>query len=324
MKVFIHAIPRDNAQGLHEFESDSTGQKLKKNKIGAYPKDRFRMAIDSKTGLCKSGLSKPWIENGAQKKDKDGNLLTLQDYYEQKFQLEKGYLHSKPTERDIATPLLKDKSFSPVEEIFIELNDGTTVLDLDILEDCLEYEFALEHPFIANSEKEYRQHKWPKAMYYIAVENESDEIKYQKTAAISTATSYLHDDILTLPYKRQMIVILKISSARSVLTEAQVHNLLYEYVQNSTHGPGSNLEKFKELYLMIKDAKGRPEFDARYTLQKSQDYYVINEKQGTYSWVRPTGVIVIGETYGEAIQFITNPKKVAVIEELKHELSAKE
>lgn len=321
-KVFIHSIPRtESATGLHEWTDLRSGKRLNKTKVGALTGTKFAILSSNKIGGYATGLYKPWIENGVQKKSKDGSDLILQDYYEQK--------HSKP--KGFYTNILSDsrgerfdeKSRTYIETLFIIMSEGTTVLDLDNPEDEIKYEAILESHFFANSEKEWRSYKWPKAQFYIALENESDEIKYQKSVAKSGAIAELHSSDLSLPYKRQIIIILSISNARTILQEAQVHNLLMDFIEASTGTVGSNIDKFKELTNLVKTPKGRIELESRYLLQEAQDFSVIREKQGSYIWVRPTGTITIGETYAEAIDFILNPKKAILVDELKDEIKIK-
>jgi hypothetical protein len=87
---------------------------------------------------------------------------------------------------------------------------------------------------------------------------------------------------------------------------------------------GTNIDKFMELVNLIKTVKGKIDLDAKYLLQQLIDYRVVSEKQSTYTWMRPTGAIVLGETYTEAVEFLTNPKKQALIEDLRAELKIKE
>jgi hypothetical protein len=319
-KVFIQTIPRETAQGMEHWVIGANGTKSQKTKIGFMVNDTFCPMYSSKIGGLATNLDKPWIEQGVQKKDPiTQEPLVMQDYYEQRFRKPKGFLHNRPA--NIRSAEINEKDMSYFENLTIVLNDGTTVLDLDNFDDCMKYEVALASWWCANSEKEWKGHKWPKAQYYIALENESDELKYQKNAIKSNAIAQLHSSELTLSYKRSMIVILKIANARTTLTEAQVHNLLYEYVDASTGTVGTNIDKFMELVNLIKTVKGRIDLDAKFFLQQLLDYRVIAEKQGSYTWMRPTGAIVLGETYTEAIEFLVNPKKQALIEDLRAQLN---
>lgn len=320
-KIFIYSIPRESAYNVQEWTSDNSGKKLNKTKIGAYADTKFDIPYSNKLAGRMTGLYKPWLENGVQKKDKDGTPLTLQDYYERKHGRPKGFYHNKPS--DLKGDILDETKKSYIETIIIKVNDGSTVLDLDNPDDELRYEAILEHPYFANSEKEWRSHKWPKAQYYIALENESDQIKFERNAAKGQAIADLFSNDLTLNYKRQIVVILNLSNARTSLLESQIQNLLMDYIESSSGTVGSNIDKFKELFNLVKTPKGRIELDARYLLQEALDYRVISEKQGSYSWVRPTGVITLGENYTEAVDFLTNPKKTVLVEELKDEIKIK-
>lgn len=321
-KIFIHSIPRsESATGIHAWKDPISGKDINKTKVGALTTTKFGIFSSKKVGGYATGLYKPWLENGVQKKDKQGNPLTLQDYYEQKHNRPNGYYSNLQTDPRGETFDEAKKSY--IEKLSISMSEGTTVLDLDNPDDEIRYEAILESPFFANSEKEWRTYKWPKAQFYIALENESDEIKYQKSVAKSSAIAELHGSDLTLPYKRKIITILSISNARTILQEAQVHNLLMDYIEASTGSIGSNIDKFKELANLIKTPKGRIELEARYLLQEAQDFSVLREKQGSYIWVRPTGVITIGETYAEAIDFFLNPKKAILVDELKEEIKMK-
>lgn len=185
------------------------------------------------------------------------------------------------------------------------------------------YYVALDSKFIANSEQEYRAHKWPKAQYYIALENEAEEMKYKRTQIKSEAFSKLHHKNMDPLTKKKFIFILGLSKTTSTLTEEQVHNLLFDYIDKSGYTDGSNIDKFTEVFELTKNADGRREIEARLLLKKSLDSRVIYEKQGSYKWVRSSGVLTIGDTYAEAVDFLINPKKEALVEELEEEINAK-
>ena len=70
-------------------------------------------------------------------------------------------------------------------------------------------------------------------------------------------------------------------------------------------------------------ATGREEFEARYILKQSTDLRIVYEKQGTYTWVRPQGQIVLGDRFRDAVSFILNPKKSTEVEELQEAIKNK-
>tara|TARA_R110000851_G_scaffold53289_3_gene126383 strand:- start:1577 stop:2230 length:654 start_codon:yes stop_codon:yes gene_type:complete len=201
-----------------------------------------------------------------------------------------------------------------------KFKDGCTVLDLNNLDDLLGYHMILDSKYVANSEKEMRSHKWPKAKWYIALSNESDELKYNKSIRKSKAFAALHSKEMTEAIKRRMIHVLELANSTAPISEEQTHNLLYNYLEATTFTPGSNLDKFEELNLLINNPKGKNELLARHMLKQALDTRVIYEKSQTYNWVRPGGVIELGNTYTEAIDFLQNPKKEALIEDLQKEI----
>jgi hypothetical protein len=78
-----------------------------------------------------------------------------------------------------------------------------------------------------------------------------------------------------------------------------------------------------ELVNGLQTPKGRIELEARYLLQACVDHRVVIDKQATYTWIRSTGPIILGETYNEAISTLTNPKKDVLVQELRDELKIK-
>lgn len=191
------------------------------------------------------------------------------------------------------------------------------------MNDEMGYYIMLGSSKVANSEREWREHKWPKAEFYISLENESDEIKHKKNSIKAKAFASLESSDLTSPLKRKVVSILELASSRANLTAEQVENTLYEYVDKSSFLPGSNIDKLTEVLSLLKTPHGREQFEARYILKQAIDARVIYEKQDTYTWTRSRGPLVIGERYTEAIDFILNPKKAAEVEELLAEINAK-
>ena len=131
MKVFIYSIPRQSAFGIHDWTSDSSGVKLLKTKIGK-TKDKIPALFSPKYGGLANGLSyKPWIQDGTQVKDEKGNPLTLQHKMEKKWNLPEGYLTHKSWRK--GDPI-KEENWTYFQRMAWKLNDGSTVLDLDLFE----------------------------------------------------------------------------------------------------------------------------------------------------------------------------------------------
>ena len=321
-KVFIRSIPRATATGISDWVNDASGMKLQKTKIGDRANTTLCITYSKKHGGLATGLHEPWTENGVIKKEADGTALTLQDYYERKFGFNKGYLTNQLTDPMGLRPFDEGKR-TYMEDLIVTLNDGTTILDLSEFDDLMRYHAILEHPKVANSEKEWKAHKWPNAEFFIAMESEHETLKYQRLAVKTKAISQLYHPALTLPVRRKAIVILGITTARTTMTEEQIHNLMYEFIDNTTANNGNNIPHFNEIIALLETPKGRIEFESKYLLRAAIDYRVIIEKAGTYTWIRANGPIVFGETYTEAIDTLTNPKKDALVQELKDELKLK-
>jgi len=319
MKIFIYSIERPSAFGIQDWVNDASGKKLKKTKIGRC-RDRRQALYNPKYGGLATGLHLPWMENGVQVVDTDGRPATLQQKMERKWRLDPGYLTNKPPMKGDS---LKDSDRTYFQRKSWTLNDGCTVLDLENFDDEMFYYVCLAGSFCANSEKEYREHKAPKAQYYIALENESEELKYSKNQRKSKAFADMYKESMTPTIKEKIIVILELAGAFSTLTQEQVHNLLYEYIDKTTFAPNSNIEKFEGLVSQLDTPTGREEIEAKYLLRQAVDSRVIYEKQGAYKWARPTGEIILGETYSETIDFLSSPKKDAIIQDLKEEIKLK-
>ena len=320
-KVFVYSIPRKTATGISEFTSDVSGKTLGKVKVGR-TKDGLQALYSPKVGGLANYISyTPWIENGVQKVDEKGNPMTLQDKMEAKWNKPKGYFTNTPW-RDGDS--LLDEKLTYFQRKKWKLNDGCTVFDMANMDDELGYYMLLGSAFCTNSLKEYQAHLWPRAQYYIAIENESDEIVYSKNQAKSNTFAKLHSSDFTLAYKRKFVALLELTSnPNAVLTEQQIHNLLFEFIDKTTFLPGSNLDKFNELFNLLSTPVGREEIEARFILAQAMYLAMVREKQSTYTWIRSKGPIVLGEKYSEAIDFLMNPKKAGLVEELLVEIKAK-
>lgn len=204
-----------------------------------------------------------------------------------------------------------------------KLTDGCTVFDLDTIDGEMGYYVLLGSSKVANSEKEWRQHMWPKAEWYIALENESESIKAQKNQLKIKAFAALSDSKLTDSYRRKIVSLLELSSTRTTLTIEQINNLLVDYIDRSSYTEGSNIDKFMELYNLLATVTGREELEARFLLAQALDARVVFERQGSYTWIRPQGQVVIGERKEEAVNFILNPKKQPEVDELTEAIKLK-
>lgn len=320
--IFVTSIPRDySAFKINELTNPSSGKRLNKTKVGN-ASTYIRAMYSAKNGALNNYISfQPWLdEKGVPLKDDKGFNLTLQDKYERQFDLPHGYLTPKawrPGDSD------KDEHLTYFQRAKWKLNDGSTAFNLDTLDGLMGYYLCLASKLVANSEKEWRSHRWPHAQFYVSIENESDEIKYKANEIKSLAFASLHAPELTMDIKRKMLSLLDLTTARTVLTDLQVNNLLYEYIDRSDNSPSSNITKFKGLMSLLGTASGREEFEARFMIKSAIDLRIVSDKQSTYTFVRPKGAIVMGDSLQEAVAFILNPKKDTFVAELADEIKNK-
>lgn len=311
-QVFIKVIPRDTASKIHEVRDNRTGKRLNKTKINDFCKDGIQALWSPTVGGLKTGLYKKMEMEG-------GESITLQAWAENRWSLERGFLTNKPWRRGDS---MHGEDMSYFQKKSWKLNDGTTILDLDNLDDYCFYHVCLESKYVANSEREWKEHKWPKAKYYVSLENESETIKYKKTQRKSKAFGSLHDKDLTLPWKRKFVVILDIASDRLTFTEEQINNLLYDYIEKSaTHDGNTNISRFLNLFEALKTKDGRITVEAKYLLKRLDDWRIVIEKAGTYNWLMKD--MQIGFNQEEALDFLTNPKKQPLVDEIIEELHTK-
>lgn len=321
-KVFIKSIPRPSAYGISEWANDASGKKLEKTKVGQC-QTKISALYSSKIGGLANYISyTPYMnpETGTPFTNEKGHPIMLQEYLEKKWGKPEGFFSNRPYYKGDS---LKSEDLTFFQKTTWALNDGTTVFDLSSMHDEMGYYVALGSSKVANSEREWREHKWPRAEFYISLENETDEIKHRKNATKAKAFAALEASDFTAPLKRKVVSLLELASSRASLTTEQVENLLYDYVDKSSFLPGSNIDKLTEVLSLLKTPHGREQFEARYLLKQAIDSRVIYEKQDTYTWTRSKGPIVIGDRLTEAIDFLLNPKKAAEVEELTAEINAK-
>lgn len=322
-KVFVYSIPRPTASGISDWVSDVTGKKLQKTKVGDC-QDSIMAFYSPKVGGLANYISytpSTDPETGKPMLDDKGHPIMLQETLEIKWGKPKGYFTNAAPHKE-AHKRPEDLTYFQTESW--SLNDGCTVFDLATEKGEIGYYVLLASHLVANSEREWREHKWPRAQYFIALENESDELRYKKNEIKSKAFAKLHDNDLTEIVKRKIVSLLDLASVKSNLTAEQTNNLLYDYIDKSTYVAGSNIDKFNELTGLLDTPHGREQFEARYLLKQALDNRIIYERQGTYTWVRPSGTISIGERLSEAIDFILNPKKSVEVEELIEQIKAKQ
>ncbi len=320
--VFVYTIPRDSILGLHTNIDPNSGKRLNKNKIGTANNSISALPNQRTQKLSNYISTQPWLEDGIVKRDPTGRELTLQDKLEIEWKLPKGYLTDEKISNldDIYSNKTPMTYFQKMQWV---MEDGCTVFDLSKFNDLMGYYVCLGSKLVANSEKEWRQHKWPNAQYYIAIENEMDEIAYKSNQNKLEAFTMLNSEEMTPIIKRKIAVLLGLINVKAALGEVQINNLLYTYIDKVDSKQLSNIVKFKELYNMLLKPDTKIVFEAKYLLEKALAWRVVNEKQGVYTWIRSKGSIELGAKPEAAVEFLTDVKKRDLIDELEKEIRLK-
>lgn len=321
--VFIYTIPRPSAVMMHEHRNDSSGRAIGRTKFGN-AKDTIRCLYDPKIGGLNNYISyTPWVDHSTGEIKKDpvtGRELTLQDMMEEKWGKPKGYFTNLPY---IKGDSLEEKDLTFYQKFGYKMSDGATVLNLSKMEDELAYYMCLASHLVANSETEWKQHRWPKAQYFIALENEAEEMKYTRNQIKSQAYAKLHNIDFTPTYKRKFVSILGLVRTDTPLTDEATQNLLFDYIDKSGFTANSNIDKFNRLFNKLSTPTGREEVEAQYLLNQALDKRIVFEKQGTYTFITPEGQVVLGDRLNDAIEFILNPKKDKEVTDLRNAIENK-
>ena len=318
-KIVVKSIPRSTVSKVSEFrnlgKSGVKGRKLQKNKIFDHCKDGRRALYSVSQGGLKTGLHKEHHTT------ENGKVVTLQEWAEKKWNQPKGYLTNKAFRKGDSS---KHEDLTYFQKKVWYLNDGTTILDLDSFDDFCGYHMMLESKYFANSEKEWKSHKWPKAEFYISLTNESSELKYKRNKLKSTAFAKLESNDFTLPWQRKFVVLLELAQSRTTLTEEDIVNSLYEFIDQNQTRSGRlkpDVQRFLELYAKLETADGRERLEKQYLLEELMDYNIVSEKASTYRWVSKGSEV--GYSYEEAIDFLCHPKKQAQVDDMISELKLK-
>lgn len=321
-KVFINTVARKTATKVSEVVNGKN-VRLNQTKITRGCQDTFQALPSIKTGALNTGLDE-MVENPF----KDDNSLPQgfefmkgkekvkeQHIVEIKYGLPVNYLSNEPYDKN-KDKVGKEKTF--YQTFVFKLNDGLTILDLDKRDDYLAYKIILKSKRFANSKKELDSGKYPDAMYYIGLENETEEIKFKKKQKVNNAIAKLADSDFDTETQKKTVKILELT--KGSITNQQAYNMLSSFVEDTTPGK-DNVAEFEKVYKLLDTADGREEFEARYFLQDLLDNWVISEKQGTYVW--NSKKLTLGQRKEDAVKFLLNPEKQEEQDELKRQLIAK-
>lgn len=152
-KVFIQSIPRETATGLHNFKDPKSGVSMNKTKM-ARCTDKIVALTNLKVGGLANYISYNYHinpETGTPYKDAQGNDMTLQTYLEKKWHQPEGTFTNRAWMKGDS---LDESKMTYFQKKYWQLVDGTTVLDLDIMDDEMCYYVCLGGQKVANSERE--------------------------------------------------------------------------------------------------------------------------------------------------------------------------
>lgn len=319
--VFIKSIPRQTATGISEWTSEASGKKLYKTKIGRAV-DRIMALYSAKVGGLANYISYNYYTDPATGQpvlNEKKQPITLQEHLETKWNKPPGYFSNQAASRNYKGDG-SDLGYY-YQKAWI-LRDGTTVLDLNLMDDEIGYYVMLASSLVANSEQEWRSHKWPKAKYYIALENETEELRHSKNKLKARCLGTLEQMEFTDKMKRTVATLLGLVNAKSEISTFQVYNLLVDYIETNNV---TNLEKYLSFVNLIKTSDGRTRLDAMWTLALAKDLGIIYSKQDTWTWITPQGQqINIGDRYAEAVDYLLSPKKETELDEILTQIKEKQ
>lgn len=103
----------------------------------------------------------------------------------------------------------------------------------------------------------------------------------------------------------------------------QAYNALSSAIEDNVKLPDGSqfIDKLSKQIDEIGTPKGREVFEASVLLQELINNRVVAEKQGTYTFLSKD--IVIGQNKSKAIDFILNPEKQDLLEEMEQLLKTK-
>lgn len=256
-----------------------------------------------------SKLGKGW-EYLATKKE-----ITRQELLEKKHGKDPGFYTNRPFRRGDD---LKEMTY--MQKFRIALNDGTTILDTNNPDHELAYYFLLATKFVANSRREYLEHKFPYATHFISLQEEDEEIALRGRKLKNEAIVRLSSDELTDEYKQMIVNILDWSKVS--LTPTQLYNTISGKIENAvTTKPGNDIAMFTKYAKMIETPTGREYLKNASLLKELVNNRIVKDYQQVYTWI--SRGIVIGSTFDEAVSFLSDPNKATHTEGLKKELKAK-
>jgi hypothetical protein len=330
-KVYVQTVVKPTATKISE-AVNGKNTKLNQMKISRNIFNVFSVLQSEKTGKLKTGLSK-YVDSPYKDTDlidlpnKDFGFVVgkkeilLQHLKEIEYNLPLNYLTDEAVDRGKKGALDNPTFYQTFK---YKLNDGLTIFDLNNMNDDLAYHAMLESKYFANSKKELDENKFPFAVHYISLENESDELKYKKKYQKDKAKGALtFGDLANPEMQRKFVKLLLPQVGKGNLSDMQAYNALSSAIEDNVKLPDGSqfIDKLSKQIDEIGTPKGREVFEASVLLQELINNRVVAEKQGTYTFLSKD--IVIGQNKSKAIDFILNPEKQDLLEEMEQLLKTK-
>lgn len=328
-KIFIHKIPKPSASKITEIINGKTQRRLNQTKIDGRIKETFQAPLSAKTQRLATGLDKE-VDNplkGETITSPEFQFLATQDkvvlqhLVEYKFGLPKGNLSNERADPN-NKKFLENPTY--IQTFKFQCNDGLTVLDLSKLNDLLAYYICLEYHRFANSKAEYEAGKFPYADYYLATVDEGEEEKFSKKQFKDKAKAELTMGVAAdSDMQKKFVKLLLPNIGKGRLSDVQAYNALSEAVDaNERYKDGEVfLTKFNKLIALQRDAVGKARFNALVLIQEGINTYTISERAGTYTWLAKD--MIIGASKEKAVDWILDPNKSDLIDELREQIETK-
>lgn len=328
-KVYIYKIPKPSASKITEIINGKNQRRLNQTKVDGKIKEKHVAPISAKTGKLATGLDKE-VDNpykGEAISSPEFQFLATQDkvrlqyLIEYKFNLKKDYLDN--TRPDLNNKKhLENPSF--FQTFVFSTNDGLTVLDLNRLDDLLAYYVCLELKRFANSKAEYEAGKFPEADYYLAQQDEGDQEKYTKKQIKDKAKAEITlGKVADSDTQKKFVKLLLPTLGKGRLTDIQAYNSLSDAIDtNERYRDGEDfITKYNKLLRLLQDAPGKARFNCLVLLQEGVNTFTISDKAGTYTWLNKD--LTIGASKEKAIDWLLDPNKSDLVDELKEQIEAR-
>jgi len=329
-KVIIKTLPRETVTNVHEFANRGPRGlvKMDKTKVGDRAKDCFMATYNKKTGLIHTGLNE-YYDNPFVGK----NPLTLPTDFPRSFETaekvklqhileaEHGVPYNFYTDKAPTSGTMKPDQITFFQKFRFTLNDGSTVLDMNKVNDVLTYYIVVGNTKqFAPSYEAWRKHQHPYATHYIFVEEEHQEREFSKKQLKNRAIAYLEEFSTKQP--QDVITFCKALKKQVGDISPQIaYSQLDDYINQTGSTAKNNAEKFVELVERFKKPDGKIYITGLALLQDLLHYRILTGRQDIYTWLSASQII--GNRDSEAVAYLTDPNKQPEVSQMKAELQQK-